>query len=245
MDEATELAKKSQNPVEKMVTIPFNNNFNFNYALTNHTQYILDIKPVIPFALNHHWNLITRTIIPVIHQPDLYPTRGDLNGIGDITPSLFFSPANPGTVIWGLGPIFALPTASNKQLGQGKYSLGPTFVILSMPGSWVFGFLTYNIWSVAGDHNRPYVNEFEFQYFINYNFPHGWYLTTAPTITANWQAKSNNRWTVPFGIGGGHVFKIGKQPINISVQAYDNVKSPKLVGADWQLQLNISFLFPE
>ncbi|TAK72026.1 MAG: hypothetical protein EPO11_10610 [Gammaproteobacteria bacterium] len=244
-EDATALAKKSQNPVEKMVSVPFNNNFNFDYGLRDNTQYVLDVKPVIPFTLNDSLNLITRTIIPVVRQPNLIPGRGYINGIGDLNPSFFLSPAHPGRLIWGIGPTVIVPTATNKQIGQGKYSVGPSLVMLSMPGSWVIGFLTFNAWSVAGEGNRANVNEFELQYFINYNFPHGWYITSSPIITADWTAKAKNRWVVPVGIGGGHVFDIGRQPVNVSVQAYDNVKTPADGGPDWQLQLNVTLLFPE
>jgi len=244
-DDNTDLAKESQNPVANLISVPFNSNFNFNYGIQNKTQYILDIKPVVPISMSPKWNLITRTIIPIIHQPELMPSGGYVKGIGDINPSFYISPAHPGAVIVGVGPTFILPTATNKQLGQGKYSVGPSLVVLTMPKSWVIGFLTSNFWSFAGDSSRPNVNSFSLQYFINYNFPHGWFLTSAPVITANWNASSKERWTVPFGIGGGRVFKIGGQALNASIQAYDNVITPSQVGADWQLQLNFSLLFPE
>jgi hypothetical protein len=242
-DAETELAKKSENPVEKMVTVPFNNNFNYGFGPNNNTQYILDMKPVIPFTLSDTWNLITRTIIPVIDQPNLLG-RGSINGIGDINPTLFLSPAHPGKILWGLGPAFLFPTASNIQLGQGKYSIGPSAVVLTMPGNWVIGVLMSNYWSVGGDSNRKRVNQFLIQYFINYNFKHGWFITSAPIVTANWVQNSKNRWTIPFGAGVGRVFNIGKQSISTSIQAYDNAVTPKLLGPQWQLQLNISLLFP-
>ena len=245
VDDATDLAKKAQNPVEKMISVPFDNNFNFGFGPYDKMQYILNMKPVVPFSLNDSWNIITRTIIPVMHQPSLYSSTSYANGIGDINPSFFLSPRNPGRIIWGAGPTIVLPTASSRPLGQGKYSVGPSFVVLAMPKQWVIGFLTFNIWSVGGQSNRSYVNEFELQYFINYNFPHGWYLTTQPIITANWTAAPKDRWTIPFGLGGGHVFLIGKQPVNVSLQAYNNVKKPSNVGPDWQLQLNMTLLFPE
>lgn len=245
LDDATELAKKSQNPVEKMVTIPFDSNFNFGYGPHQNTQYILNIKPVIPFALSDQWNLISRTIIPMQHQPNLFFNRDYMNGLGDINPSFFLSPANPGAILWGIGPTLVLPTATERQMGEGKYSLGPTFVLLTMPGRWVIGFLTYNVWSIGGQSNRPHVNSFEFQYFINYNMPQGWYLTTNSINTANWYAASNDRWTIPLGFGAGHVFTVYKQPVNVSLQAYNNLKSPQTTGANWQAQLNISLLFPE
>jgi hypothetical protein len=243
-DAETALAKKSQNPVEDLISLPFNNNINYGFGPGNNTQYVLDIKPVIPFHLTSAWNLITRTIIPVGHQPNL-EGRGYINGIGDINPSFFLSPAAPGRLIWGLGPALLLPTATNQQLGQGKYSLGPSFVILMMPGHWVFGIIANNVWSIGGESSRPAVNQFYTQYFINYNFSHGWFITTQPIITADWKQNSENRWTVPFGAGFGKVVMLGKQPLSFSLQAYGNAVKPKILGPNWQLQLNFSFLFPK
>lgn len=242
-DSTLDLAKQSQNPVANMITVPFNNNFNFGYGPENNTQYILDIKPVIPVHLNPELNLITRTIIPIMHQPNL-AGEGQLTGLGDVNPTFFFSPSRPGKWIWGLGPIVIMPTASHLELGQGKWSAGPSFVVLTMPGHWVIGTLMNNVWSFAGHGDRRSVNQFLLQYFINYNFSKGWFITSQPVITANWMVESEERWTVPFGLGVGRVFSIGKQAINASLQAYDNVISPKSLGPDWQMQLNVSLLFP-
>lgn len=244
LDAATELAKKSQNPVENMVSVPFNNNFNFGYGDNGNTQYVLDAKPVIPFSVNEDWNIISRTIIPIIHQPNPIPGRNYLTGMGDLSPAFYLSPGHPGAIIWGAGPIAVLPTATKHDLGQGKYSIGPSFVVLTMPDRWVIGALLFNVWSVGGQSNRPNVNSFELQYFINYNLPEGWYVTTQPIITADWTATSTNRWVVPIGFGVGHIFNIGKQAINASLQSYTNVVTASY-GPNWQAQLNISLLFPE
>ncbi len=113
-----------------------------------------------------------------------------------------------------------------------------------MPGSWVIGALASNVWSVAGDDDRADVNSFLGQYFINYNYPSGWYLTSAPIITANWEADSGEKWTVPFGGGIGKVFRIGKQPMNINTQVFYNVQRPTN-GARWQWRFQIQLLFPK
>lgn len=242
-DNDTELAKKSQNPTEKMVQVPFNNNFNFGYGDHGNTQYVLDIEPVIPFTLNENWNLILRTIVPVMRQPSLLPARGYLNGIGDINPTFYLVPANPGKVIFAIGPTIVFPTATRQALGQGKYSIGPSFVIVTMPGNWVVGFMMFNYWSIGGQSNRPNANSFETQYFINYNMPDGWYVTSQPIITADWTATSTDRWLVPIGGGFGRVFQVGKQAVNISIQAYTNVVTASY-GPNWQAQLNLTLLFP-
>jgi hypothetical protein len=124
-----------------------------------------------------------------------------------------------------------------------KWSAGPAVVVLAMPGQWVLGGLVSNIWSFAGDGGAEDVNFLSAQYFINYNLPKGWYLTTAPTITANWEAERDNTWTVPFGGGVGRVFNIGKLPVNVKVAAYYNVVRPDF-ASNWTLSGQFTFLFP-
>ena len=241
-DEA-ELAKKTQNPVSDLISLPFQNNTNFGMGPDDKTQNVLNIQPVWPFSLNEDWNLITRTILPVISQPALAAGQERTNGLGDTTFTTFFSPKDSGKLIWGLGPVFLLPTATDDVLGSDKWGIGPAVVVLTMPGNWVIGSLLSNVWSFAGSGNQD-VNLFTLQYFINYNLPNGWYLSSAPIITANWEAESGNKWTVPFGGGFGKVFRVGKQPMNASVQAFYNVEKPDL-GADWTLRLQLQFLFPK
>jgi len=205
---------------------------------------VLNIQPVIPINLARNWNLITRTIAPVIYQPDVTSRSGGEFGLGDINLTLFLSPAKSGKLIWGIGPIVSLPTATDKTLGTDKWAAGPSVVLLTMPGPWVLGVLANNIWSFAGDNDRPDVNQLLLQYFINYNFEGGWYLTSAPINTANWEADNDNRWTIPIGGGGGKVFRVGKQPLNFQTQAFYNVEKPDL-GPEWSLRVQLQFLFPK
>jgi hypothetical protein len=244
-DKGTEdLAKAAQNPVADLISLPLQNNTNFGVGPGDDVQNVVNIQPVIPFKLSEDWNLITRTIAPVIYQPELVPGTGSEFGLGDINTTLFLSPAKPGGVIWGVGPIFSFPTASDKVLGSEKWSAGPSAVALTIRGPWVVGALANNLWSYAGDDDRKDVNQFLFQYFINYNLPKGWYISSAPIITANWKADSGDQWTVPFGGGVGKIFRIGKQPMNAQVQAFYNVEKPEN-GADWTLRLQLQFLFPK
>ncbi len=238
-----ELAKAAQNPVANMISLPFQNNINTGIGPDDETQNILNIQPVWPISLNDNWNVITRTILPVMSQPDVLTGESRVNGLGDVTFTAFLSPANSGSLTWGVGPVFLLPTATDDKLGADKWGAGASAVVLAMPGNWVIGSLFSNIWSVGGSGKQD-INLFTWQYFINYNLPDSWYLTTAPIITANWEADSNNRWTVPIGGGVGKIFKIGKQPINAQVSAYKNVEAPEF-SADWQFRLQLQFLFPK
>lgn len=240
---AEDLAKAAQNPVASMISLPFQNNTNLNIGPNDSTQNILNIQPVWPFALNDDWNLITRTIVPVTSNPDVLTGEGRVDGIGDTVFTAFLSPASASKITWGAGPMVLLPTATNDVLGQDTWAAGISAVFLAMPGKWVVGSLFSNIWSVGG--GNADINLFTWQYFINYNFEDGWYATTAPIITANWEADSDHRWTVPVGGGVGKIFRVGKQPINASLSLYNNVVTPDDYGAEWQARAQIQFLFPK
>ena len=239
------LAKASQNPVSSLISVPFENNTTFNNGTEDSVVNILKIKPVIPMSFGENWNLINRTIVPVIYQEERFPDEGNRFGLGDVTYQGFFSPKKTGKLIWGLGPQLGLPTGMDR-LTSNQWTLGPAAVVLMMPGHWVVGTLISNVWDF-GDGYEPSedVNFFSVQYFINYNMKGGWYLTTAPTITANWEADdSGDKWTVPFGGGVGRVFKIGNQHLNMKVSGYYNVEKPQY-ASDWNLQTQLTFMFPK
>jgi hypothetical protein len=237
----TELAKKVQNPVADLISVPLQSNFNFGTGEKEAMVYVLNIQPVIPIKLTEDWNLITRTIMPVVYQPSLFPGSESAWGLGDLNPTLFLSPAKPGALIWGVGPTFTFPTATDPKLGSGKWSAGPAAVALTMQGPWVLGALANQQWSFAGWGDRD-VSQLLIQPFINYNLPDGWYLTSSPIITANWKADSGDKWTVPVGAGVGKLFRLGKLPVNIQLQALYNVEKPK-DASDWQLRFQVQFLF--
>ncbi len=239
-----ELAKKTQNPLADLISVPFQNNLNFGLGPHNRAQNVLNIQPVVPFHLTEDLNLITRTIAPIIRQPDLLKDSGDTNGLGDINTSLFFSPSNVGQVLWGLGPVLQFPTATDEDLGTRKWSAGPAGVALTIQGPWVVGALANQVWSYAGNDDRDKVSAFLLQYFINYNFKGGFYLTSSPAVTANWEAASGNKWVIPFGGGMGKIFRIGKMPINVQTQAFYNVEQTTF-GPDWTLRFQLTFIFPK
>ncbi len=239
------LAKAAQNPIANLISVPFQNNTGFNFGPRERTQNTLNIQPVVPFKLSDDWNLITRTIVPIVHQPSLVKGDSSDNGVGDINPTLFFATSLAKDLLVGFGPTFTLPTAASNELGSGKWSAGPAAVVVWTPGHWVAGVLANNQWSFAGDNDRADVNQMLIQPFVNYNIGEGWYLTSAPIVTANWEAdRSKDTWTVPIGGGFGRLVRIGKLPVNMSVQAFDNVEKPEY-GANWQLRLQVQFLFPE
>jgi hypothetical protein len=237
-ESAEELARIAQNPLGNIMSFPFQNNTNFNYGPYDRVQDILNIQPIIPFFKGR---LITRTIIPLQWQPHNAPS-GTVFGLSDIQFAGVFSPNTKGIVV-GAGPIVSFPTGS-ASMGSQKWSAGPCIVVLAMPGHWVFGVLANNLWSFAGNSERADVNQLMVQYFVNYNIIKGLYLTMAPIITANWEAKSGQQWLVPFGIGIGKVFKIGgKLPLNTQIAGYYNAIRPDY-APDWTLRVQAQVMLP-
>ena len=254
------LAKQSQNPIANLISIPVENWFYFNIGPENSTAYSLMAKPVYPMSLKNV-NLINRLIVPVIYLEgqDFTVETDDVGlgdstftvsiddefGLGNIQYQAFFTPAQPGKVLWGAGPVVEFPTHTSETLGSDNWSAGPAFVVLTMPGKWVLGALAQHIWNFAGPSEESYISKSTFQYFINYNIANGWYLTTTPTMTANWAAESSKDiWTVPVGGGIGRLMKVGKLPIDFKLQAYYNVEKPKH-GAEWSTMFAFKFLLPK
>src|SRR4029453_6460263 len=210
MPKGENLREAAQNPIADLISLPFQNNTNFDIGHTDNTQNVLNIQPVYPTHLSPSWNLITRPILPVIYQPpflsgpELHAAEqvvgaeiGETEfGLGDLTPEFFFSPRKPiqlgpeASLVWGLGPAFQFPTATDDELGTGKWSAGPGFVVFLSDRALhvTTGFLILNLWSFAGDEDRADVNAMTLQPFLNYNLPKGWYLTASPLITADWEA---------------------------------------------------------
>lgn len=245
-----DLRSKVQNPVGDLISIPIETTFDF--GAPDGGAVIINLQPVVPIGLGAV-NIVTRTIIPLADVPgSVTGLPGNPNpvpgprafGLGDITLSLFVSPAKAGKVIWGFGPAIGLRTATSDVLGSGKWKIGPTLVVLTQPKPWTLGLLTGNLWSFAGDTARADVNQFVLQPFISYNLTNGWFLTTAPVMTANWNAPASDRWLVPIGGGFGRLMALGSMPTQFMIQSFYNVARP--AGApEWALRFTMQALFPK
>lgn len=240
-----ELTKAAQNPIANIMSFPFQNNTNFKMGPdSNRTQNVLNIQPVIPLFKGR---LITRTIFPMVWQPDYTQDSGTNFGLGDIIFTAFYAPESKG-ITWGVGPVVQFPSGGT-DFGTGKWCAGASVIALAMPGQWVVGALINNIWSFAGAKDRADVNFMTFQPFVNYNLPN-FYFTFQPIITANWEAKKNeytgndNIWTVPLGLGVGKLVKLGgKLPVNLNVSYFYNVVRPDY-GPQYQVRLLAAVLLP-
>jgi hypothetical protein len=236
-----ELSSAAANPLADLMSFPFQNNLNMNYGEHNRNTNILNIQPVIPFAGG---KFITRTIMPIVRIPDFANESGKLSsGLGDIVFSAFYAPESKG-LMWGFGPVLELPTGGSMR-GTEKWSVGPSLVALKQTKVLTFGVLINNAWSFAGKSDAADVNHMLLNLFVVKQMGKGWYINSAPIITADWEADGDDRWIVPIGAGGGKLVMLGgKLPLNLQSQLYYNVVRPDF-GPEWQWRVQAQILLPK
>lgn len=259
-DALADTTEESMNPLSTVISLPFENNTLFNIGPSESTANVLNVKPIFPVSMGD-WNLINRLIVPIVYaegQDFLVPDDdfnfgggnpgsfgiGSASGLGDITYQGFITSKKAGEVAWGLGGSLVMPTHTNSRFGSDKWSAGPAAVMFTTPGNWILGLIVENVWSFAGDSDVGDVNVFSAQVAVNYRLKKGWYLTSSPLFSANWEAEKDNRWTVPLGGGIGRVFKLDKKAVAIDIGAYYNVEKPRFAN-DWYSQILVNFLFPK
>jgi len=244
-DSPEELRKIARNPFADEIKLPFEEGVTFGQGPYNRSGNSLQVQPVFPLSITPDWLLVPRIVATALaYQPDLGARSGGTTGLGDSTAAFFLTPTRTGTLIWGLGPVILIPTATSDQLGFGKWGLGPTAAMLVEPEWGSVGVIIQNIWSVAGGSMRSPVNQLQLEPMFSYNLPRGWYLTSQPTITADWTQPKSDRWLLPVGGGAGRTFNIGKQAIDANLAAYWNaVRSANQFSPPWQLSLQFTFLF--
>ena len=239
-----DLAKKLANPISSLISVPFQYNFDCCFGPSDADRHLLNIQPVIPTKLSPNWNLIIRTILPVIYLESPAPGLDSTFGLSDTLQSFFFSPSNtPGGVTWGVGPAIQWPTGTDPLIDSEKWSAGPTAVILKQQGGWTYGMLANQIWSFAdagGPNDRPEVNQMFLQPFLAYTWKDSTTLTLNSESTFNWTA---NEWTVPINLTISHVYKFGTQPVSLALDGRAYAVTPD-EGPEWGLRAVATFLFP-
>jgi hypothetical protein len=240
-DAQADLAKQLQNPVASLISVPLQHNLDFGIGPNDATRYLLNVQPVIPISLSEEWNLISRTILPVVYQGELTEGAGSTFGLGDIVQSLFLSPNKTEPFIWGAGPVFLLPTATDDLLGAKKWGVGPTFVVLKQQGGWTYGALGNHIWSFAGDEDRADISNTFLQPFLTYTWPSTLSVGGNLETTYDWNAE---QWTIPLNLFFSRLVTLGTQPVSLGGGVRFYLEKPD-GGPDWGLRLNVVLLFPK
>ena len=242
---AQELAKKLSNPVASLISVPFQANFDSGIGPNSRgSKFVLNVQPVIPISISEDWNVISRTIMPVVYQSHVVGI-GSQGGVGDFLQSLFFSPKEPtGGVIWGVGPALLLPTATDDRIGSEQWAAGPTAVALKQSKGWTYGLLANQLWSYAGTDDRADVTSTFMQPFVSYTTKA---LTTFGLNTEtsyNWQG-TGGHWSVPVNFTVAQLIKVGKQPLQLTGGLRYWAESPDNGPSGWGFRFAVTLLFPK
>ncbi len=236
-----DLAKELANPVSSMISLPLQNNWDCCYGPEDAGRYTLNVQPVVPFKLTEDWNLVVRTIVPVVWQDATVPGGDESFGFGDVTQSFFFTPAKPNNgFIWAVGPAILYPLG-NDELGTEKWGLGPTVLLMKQSGPLTYGLLANHIWSVAGEDSREDVSSTFLQPFFNYAYPNSTSIVINTEASYDWE---HDAWSIPVNAGVSHIYKFGEQRVSLGLQGRYWLETPE-GGPGAGVRFTATFLFPE
>ena len=239
--EGENLLRQLSNPVANLVSIPFQMNWDQGVGPGDQTRFLLNVQPVLPFSINEDWNLIARVIMPILSQPALAPGGSPAFGVSDVLMTAFVSPTRPG-IIWGVGPALSLPSTTQLTLGSGKWSAGPSVVVLNQVGGWMYGALWNQTWSFAGDPARDDVSVMFLQPFVSRTGANLVTVGLSSEASANWKA-TDHKWTVPIILTVTKLSTLGPFPASYAIGAGVFVAKPE-IGPSWRLRATLTVLLP-
>jgi len=240
-----DLAQKLANPLANLISLPIQMNIDRDVGPGNDgTKVATNVQPVIPFDFSDGWSVISRTIVPIVYQKDVFPGAGSQFGLGDVNLSLFFSPKPPtvGGFIWGFGPVLLLPTATDSKLGGKKWGAGHAMVVLTTRGPWTVGALANQIWSFAGSGDRPDISSAFVQPFVAYNTPSAWTVAVQSESSYNWRTE---RWAVPVNVSVSKLVRFGKLPVSLQAGVGYWLESPPTGPEGIRYRLQVSLVLPK
>ncbi|MEM9059303.1 MAG: transporter [Pseudomonadota bacterium] len=239
-----DLSKKLSNPISDLNIVPIQTDFDFGFGPEDGWRMTTVGQPVIPISINEEWNVISRTIVPVIAQDDIAGSSGQQFGLGDVLQSTFLSPKDPTSagIVWGVGPAVLIPTATDDLLGAGKLAVGPTAVALRQSGPWTVGALANHVWSVAGEDSRADVNLTYMEPFVTYDTPDGWTFGANVESTYDWEL---NAWSAPINALIYKLVTFGEQPVQFFAGVRYWAESPDEAAEGVGFRAGVTLLFPK
>ena len=246
-----EVGAQLANPVSSVWSIVFQNNFTFlegDPSDKTRFLYNLNFQPVLPVPLTDNWNLITRPVFPFIFGQPVLNTGSEFDsksGLGDIAMVNLLSPNKASGFLWGLGPTWIFPTATNDNLGQEKWQVGPAAVGLFLSKDWIFGAFPQQWWSYAGKDDRPDTSQMNIQYFVWRLLPGAWQFGTGgPNVTINWKADDDNKVNLPIGAGVAKTVKLGNLPVKFQIEGSYSVVHQDFLSPRWNIRFTITPVIP-
>lgn len=238
------LAQELANPLADLVTVPIQINLDRDIGPSDDgTKLSANVQPVIPFDAGANWNVISRTIVPIVYQDDVWPGAGSQFGLGDVNLSLFFSPKVPSSgLIWGIGPVLLLPTATDSKLGARKWGAGPAAVALTARGPWTIGILGNHVWSFAGDSGRPDISNTFVQPFAAYTWPNAWTVSMQSESSYNWTAE---QWSIPVNVSASKLIRFGRLPVSLQAGLGYWMESPRTGPEGLRFRVQASVVLPK
>ena len=231
---ADELAKQLQNPLSSLISVPIQGNFDFGMGSENGSRSLINIQPVIPVSLDDKWNLITRAILPVVSQNDIYGNSGSQFGLGDLSMTAFLSPKeSKNGVTWGVGPVILIPTSTDDLLGAGEFGAGPSVVALKQAGGLTYGALVNHVW--ANHVSNTFLNP-----FIAKNYKGGYALALNTEMNQNWE---NESFAGVFMLMGSKVFNVGTQAMSAAIGPRVHYGGGR--AGDFGFRAQLTFMFPK
>ena len=243
-DEA-DLARQLANPVASLISVPIQANYDDNFGLQDEGSMLrINVQPVIPISLGEDWNLISRTILPIVDQSSIPAAGFSETGLGDTVQSFFFSPKAPtsGGWIWGAGPVLLLPTATDETLGSEKWGIGPTAVVLRQSGPWTVGALANHIESFGGKSQRADISATFLQPFLTYVTPKQTTYAVNTETTYDWE---NEQWSVPLNLTIAQLLRAGDQLVQVGGGIRYWVDAPDGGPEGWGFRFQVTLLFPK
>jgi len=245
-DPDQELLTEVHSPVGTLRALSAPAEFQTGIGDYNRTAFALNLQPYRAELLpdSNWWKMRSLAVIPVKYGPDVTQPQGGAAGLGDPNVSLFWSPGLMKAVDIGVGPIVSFPLATDETLGSGKWAAGISMIGVTKRGRWTVAGRANNLWSFAGDPERPEVGRLFVQYIVVCQLKNTWYLISSPFNTANWKADTGEQWLIPIGGGIGKLLRRQGHAFDLQAHLYRNVVHPASDPyPDWTVRLTVQMFF--